>query len=311
MISKIVSGGQTGADRAALDIAIELGIACGGWVPKGRLAEDGVIPDAYPGMVEAPDEEPNTRTALNIKDSDATLILSHGDLFGGSKFTASTAEQMHKPWLHINLVRLSVPEAVPEVTRWLAAHRPATLNVAGPRSSDDPVIYAKTKRVLEAALMDIKAASGDPALRGDLFAVALARRDAALANFRHWDQVRWLVPYWYCVLATAVGGLMAYLAHPENEILLRAVTGGLGVFGVLCLKLVWNLGNYHNATLEGYERFLDGIPLDVQVKSALRADLPFALMGARIWSSATCWFFIFIVVLTLGFATTAVYGLWW
>lgn len=311
MISKIVSGGQTGADRAALDIAIELGIPCGGWVPKGRLGEDGAIPDIYPGMVEAPDAEPDTRTALNIKDSDATLILSHGELFGGSKFTASTAVQADKPWLHVNLARLSVPEAVREVTRWLAATRPATLNVAGPRSSDDPVIYAKTKRVLEAVLMDMKPPSNDPVLGGDLFAVALARHDSALANFRHWDQVRWLVPYWYCVLATAVGGLMAYLARPENEILLRAVTGGLAVFGILCLKLVWNLGNYHNTTIQRYEKFLDEIPLDIQVKSALRTNLPFALMSDKIWSSATCWFFVFIVVLTLGFAMTAVFGLWW
>jgi len=154
MIRKFVSGGQTGADRAALDVALDLGITCGGWVPKGRLAEDGEIPVGYPNLVEAEDAEPNTRTALNIRDSDATLILSQGELHGGSMFTASTAIKVGKPCLHVDLARLSVPEAVREITRWLAATRPATLNVAGPRASNDPLIYSKTKRVLEAVLIN-------------------------------------------------------------------------------------------------------------------------------------------------------------
>lgn len=152
MISKIVSGGQSGADRAALDVAMELGIPCGGWVPRGRLAEDGEIPVGYPDLVEAPDRDPNTRTALNVRDSDATLILSHGDLYGGSAFTASAASRAGRPWLHVDLARLGFAEAVRETTRWLAVTRPATLNVAGPRASDDPLIDSKTKRVLRAVL---------------------------------------------------------------------------------------------------------------------------------------------------------------
>lgn len=311
MIRKIVSGGQSGADRAALDVAIELGIDFGGWVPKGRLAEDGTIPATYSEMVEAPSSEPEIRTALNVKDSDATLILSHGDLSGGSQFTATTAEQTGKPWLHIDFARVTVPDAVHEVTRWLAANRPATLNVAGPRASDDPIIYTKAKRVLETVLMDMKQTIKDPAHREELFAVALAQRETAIGNFRHWDQVRWLVPYWYCVLAAAAGGLMAYLSLPENEILLRAANGVLAIFGILCLKLVWNLGNYHNAALQRYQNFLEELPLHEQVKSALRIDLPFTLLRTSIWSSATCWFFVFIVVLTLGFGVTAVCGIWW
>ena len=86
-IDRIVSGGQTGADRAALDVAVELAIDCGGWVPRGRLAEDGVIPDRYAGLVEADDERPAVRTALNVRDSDATLILSHGELTGADFVT--------------------------------------------------------------------------------------------------------------------------------------------------------------------------------------------------------------------------------
>jgi hypothetical protein len=78
MIKKIVSGGQTGADRGALDAALECGIETGGWVPKGRLAEDGVIPEKYMGLKEAPSKEPAVRTTLNVRDSDATLIVSRG-----------------------------------------------------------------------------------------------------------------------------------------------------------------------------------------------------------------------------------------
>lgn len=152
MIRKIVSGGQTGADRAALDVALDLGIPCGGWVPKGRLAEDGEIPVCYPHLVEAEDAEPNTRTALNVRDSDATLILAQGELHGGSRFTASTAIKEGKPYLHVDLAHLSVPDAVREIARWLAVTCPAKLNVAGPRASEDPLIYSKTKRVLKAVL---------------------------------------------------------------------------------------------------------------------------------------------------------------
>jgi hypothetical protein len=92
-------------------------------VPRGRLAEDGEIPVGYPHLVEAEDAEPNTRTTLNIRDSDATLILSQGELHGGSKFTASTALKAGKPYLHVDLARRSVPDAVRDDRR-----------VAGPRA---------------------------------------------------------------------------------------------------------------------------------------------------------------------------------
>ena len=84
---QIVSGGQTGADRAALDIALELGFESGGWVPLGRQAEDGKIPDRYPNLRETDSPLPAVRTELNVRDSDATLIVSHGTLVGGTALT--------------------------------------------------------------------------------------------------------------------------------------------------------------------------------------------------------------------------------
>ncbi len=154
MIEKIISGAQTGADRAALDVAISLGYPCGGWVPKGRLDENGIIPDHYLNLIETKDEYPETRTELNIRDSDATIIFSHGPLLGGLAYTKSKAEDLGKPNMHIDLTNVSEPEAIQKLRSWVATIRPCVLNVAGPRASDDPSIYGKTRLILESLLMN-------------------------------------------------------------------------------------------------------------------------------------------------------------
>jgi hypothetical protein len=145
---KIVSGGQTGADRAALDVALALGIPCGGWVPKGRLAEDGRIPETYPNLVEAGSPLPDVRTELNVRDSDATLLFSRGPLTGGSAYTCEVAARLGKPCLHVDLAAMSRDGAVEAVRQWLEDVRPAVLNVAGPRASGDPEIYGLVRDVL-------------------------------------------------------------------------------------------------------------------------------------------------------------------
>lgn len=149
---RIVSGGQTGADRAALDAALELGLDVGGWVPLGRQAEDGIIPDRYPNLKEAESKRPAVRTELNVRDSDATVIFSHGILSGGTALTESIARTLSKPLLHLDLDRISEPNASAELFDWLARQQIGTLNVAGPRESQDSAIYASTKRVLIATL---------------------------------------------------------------------------------------------------------------------------------------------------------------
>ncbi|NIM28968.1 MAG: hypothetical protein GTO67_13140 [Gammaproteobacteria bacterium] len=149
---RIVSGGQTGADRAALDVALELGLESGGWVPLGREAEDGAIPERYPNLREADSARPAVRTELNVRDSDATVIISRGPPVGGTALTKSLAERCGKPLLHLDLDSLSEQEAVLRLREWLECTRPASLNVAGARESEDPGIHALTKRVLGAAL---------------------------------------------------------------------------------------------------------------------------------------------------------------
>lgn len=147
MIAKIISGGQTGADRAALDVAIKLNIPHGGWVSKGRLAEDGKIPPGYQ-VSEMPTAGYSARTEKNVKGSDGTLILSHGGLTGGSARTLEPAQRYGRPFLHIDLDHTSTIKAAALIAAWITRHSIKTLNMAGPRASNDPLIYRKTRDTL-------------------------------------------------------------------------------------------------------------------------------------------------------------------
>jgi len=148
---KIISGGQTGADRAALDFALEHGLECGGSVPRGRLAEDGRIPDRYPGLVETDTADPAERTGQNVREADATLIVSHGPLHGGSQLTLEKARGRGKPVLHLDVQALGISVATERLREWLEIERPRVLNVAGPRASDDAEIYDAVATLLHLA----------------------------------------------------------------------------------------------------------------------------------------------------------------
>ena len=144
---KIISGGQTGADRAALDAAIALGIPHGGWLPRGRKAEDGPVPECY-NLRELAYKNYRDRTKKNILDSDGTLIVSHGPLTGGSALTEALAIRHNRPCLHLNMADISPDEAGVALERWLKKYSIATLNVAGPRASGEPRIYDMVKTLL-------------------------------------------------------------------------------------------------------------------------------------------------------------------
>jgi hypothetical protein len=138
---KVISGGQTGVDRGALDIAIKFGFAYGGHVPKDRLAEDGQIADRYRGLIETDSDDPAERTRANVLNSDATLLISNGELSGGSLVTRELAEGAAKPFLHINLSHEPREAALRRAETWLGSVQPGTLNIAGPRESEEPGIY--------------------------------------------------------------------------------------------------------------------------------------------------------------------------
>lgn len=148
-VQKIVSGGQTGVDRAALDAAAALGLQRGGWCPRGRRAEDGVIPRHYP-LHETDSPRYDVRTRRNVRDSDATLILHRGTLRGGTRFTGEYCRQRRKPCLVVDLSQSPLP--VGQVRQWLAQHGVVVLNVAGPRESSEPGIAQQAQKFLQRVL---------------------------------------------------------------------------------------------------------------------------------------------------------------
>ena len=148
MIEKVVSGGQTGVDRAALDIALKLGVPCGGWCPRGRRAEDGPLKDIYP-LQETPSSDYSKRTQWNVRDSDGTVVLYWGSLSGGSALTVELAKEHNKPCLQINLCENALPEIL---LAWVKRYQIRTLNVAGTRESGSPGIYDEACQFLREAL---------------------------------------------------------------------------------------------------------------------------------------------------------------
>ena len=149
-VTRILSGGQTGADRAALDAAVALGLPYGGWCPPGGWAEDLTEPPGllarYPMLEEATDT--STRTRWNVRDSDATLVLLLTDLSvsAGTRLTVEVAAELGRPWL------VTHPDDVPSIVGWLADRDGGVLNVAGPRETEDPGIYAAAYDALLGAL---------------------------------------------------------------------------------------------------------------------------------------------------------------
>jgi len=148
MIRKIISGGQTGADQAALDAAIKLGIAHGGWIPKGRLTEKGPLSSKY-DLNEMPATGYASRTEQNVIDSNGTLIISHGKLTEGSDYTRKMALKHHRPWLHINLNKTPAFKAANLISSWITENTIEILNVAGPRKSKDDLIYQAVLKIIE------------------------------------------------------------------------------------------------------------------------------------------------------------------
>ena len=150
MIKKIISGGQTGADQAALDAAIKLDIPHGGWIPKGRMTEIGPLPEKYQ-LEKMPTSSYAERTEQNVIDSDGTLIVSHGMLTGGSADTRELALEHKRPWLHIDLNKTGIFDAALKLSGWVLKNNIEILNVAGPRASKDSKIYRAVLNIIESA----------------------------------------------------------------------------------------------------------------------------------------------------------------
>ena len=153
-IEKIISGGQTGVDRAALDVALELGISCGGWCPKGRKAEDGPIDIRYP-LRETASANYSVRTGKNVRESDGTLVLTGlGRPSAGTALTIKFAQKHKKPYLVRDPF---VKKDLGTIRMWLEVNGIRVLNVAGPRESEIPGIHEKVFEFLKELFMTSEA----------------------------------------------------------------------------------------------------------------------------------------------------------
>jgi Circularly permutated YpsA SLOG family len=155
---KIISGGQTGVDRAALDVALKRGIKCGGWCPAGRLDELGRIPDPYP-LQELESGGFTERTLQNVKDSDGTVIIYPGRLAGGTEQTVRFCVERQKPHQLIDASKTSTEQAARLIADFAQRNEIDILNVAGPRQSEWPEGYDFTSRTLEIFLNAITSTS--------------------------------------------------------------------------------------------------------------------------------------------------------
>ena len=151
LVGKILSGGQTGVDRAALDWALDNGLPCGGWCPRGRRAEDGPLARRYP-LQETPTGDYAQRTEWNVRDADGTLILATGRLEGGTRLTAAIARQQARPlWI----ARLDKELDVAGFRLWLQRENVELLNIAGPRESKARGVHRQAYQVLQRLLAGV------------------------------------------------------------------------------------------------------------------------------------------------------------
>jgi len=162
VIRKIISGGQIGADQAALDVAIKLGFPHGGWIQKGRKTQSGILPEKYQ-LKELSTAGFKQRIEQNVIDSDGTVIISHGEPTGGAEYSRKMTDKHHRPCLHVDLKENSTFVIASKINTWILENNIEVLNVTGSRVSEDSTIYKDTLDIVEGAILlgMIKAKPGD------------------------------------------------------------------------------------------------------------------------------------------------------
>ncbi|MBI1195115.1 MAG: hypothetical protein GC138_04650 [Gammaproteobacteria bacterium] len=157
MLKKIISGGQTGVDRAALDVALVLDLDRGGWCPAGRAADDGPIDTKYP-LIETSEMDHTVRTGYNVRESDASILIYCGLLQGGTAYAVEMAKHQGKP---VKAVDLENPPPPAEISDWIAENGVATLHIGGQREASAPGIYARAYTYIRHCLEDYLDRHGD------------------------------------------------------------------------------------------------------------------------------------------------------
>ncbi|WP_082466956.1 putative molybdenum carrier protein [Sphingomonas sp. Leaf25] len=293
---KIISGGQTGVDRAAFDFALAKGIPHGGFVPRNRRAADGVLDPRYT-VVEIASDDVKDRTHLNVELADLTLIFTSGKPTGGTEATLSHARNILQPperVLHIDFAAAGLSEDASvdaAIHDWLKAQTPwATLNIAGPRAEEQPAIYLKTL----STLLRLSAKGILP----DFTARETADRsfDQFMNNFRHWDVIRWTVSMGlFAFIATAVAAVVAANLDATVRLTVWAWTAfALSGICLLWTYLLIRLWRYHNIAWERTMRLVNGA-YDPRTAMRLCETLPFKLN----WSTASALFILIFAVLAI------------
>lgn len=259
MLVKVVSGGQTGADRGGLNAALSLGLPIGGYCPRGRKAEDGRVPDKFP-LLETVSSGYAERTRLNVIESDGTVVFTHGPITPGSQLTLDVAAEVRRPVLHVNLQKGA--DAERRVQLWLTEHGIKTLNVAGTRESKAPGIERRVGEVLANAIsLQYKIARKRIPSRKKRHSTATCKNCGAtiashgrkIHGFRL-EEVRCKRCGWGLVLREAIPRwrplprkqVLAFLRCPEHK--KRAVSNGRGQW--ICPRCGGKLGGERQRGME-------------------------------------------------------------
>lgn len=291
MLKKIVTGGQTGVDRAALDAAIGWNFDYGGYIPDGRKAEDGQIHEIYENLTELKGKGYEDRTEQNVIHSDGTLIIYSENLAGGTELTFDKARHHNRPHLCIDISTTSVCDAACIARGWVQTNDIEVLNVAGPRHSENCKVYGYTLALLNKVLSSGQASDVDVDL-------AIHAAEESMLRFRHWDLIRWSIPAWFiAILALFSAAAKDFASNLTCEVQIVALYC-LAMFGLFCLVLEFNLVKYHNDEIYNLRKTLKSICISKEAINVLLPKLPFDYK-IYIWKTATFYAVIMITVLTL------------
>lgn len=286
-IRKIISGGQTGTDLAAWDVAREFAIPFGGFVPAGRTNENGLIPSKYESIRETTSPETVERTKRNVETSDGTLIICRNKPTGGTLATLEHCRNISKPVFVADVASGVTDDLIRSIELWLDILKPNNLNVAGPRQSEDSGIYALTRELLCRVLKDRVMS------RNDLNELLRYIHADIKSDFRHWDQIRWLIPSWYVAL---LAGAAALFAQENFQNVHWTVLAVIGTFGLLCNFLALRTAQYHSKQMKRFQDLCAEVDADELLERELRAELPFTLKLPGVLLTATFWFHVFVLV---------------
>lgn len=319
-IAQVISGGQTGADRAGLDAARAFGIKTGGWAPKDLKAEDGTIPEWYGLQAIEVDDEAESRkrrTERNVLESDATLIVTFSTVSSpGTALTESYAQA--QPGKHVLVCMLDRAFTANEVAEWLRKAPGTSLNVAGPRESEAGV-YWPTLRLLHDAFRLLQASGhltprsvpSNEAVESDI-AVARQLRLEFIDLFKHWDIIRWQLPSWILASGGVIGAILASNNSSGagsggswdevlSEPLGRGIIAALMAFAMVSVVLQVNLIRYHITEEAKLHARTSALRLTSAQRAALGDPLPFGFASTRFWSTASAWLLVCTNLLVVGF----------